>query len=319
MSNPPYIITPKILVLVSNIAELAGAINATQLYKPSTQLRKRNQIKTIQATLEIEGNTMSVEQITALLENKRVVAPQKDITEVKNAIAVYNKLKEFNPYKLQDFLKAHKILLYGLINDAGRLRTTNVGIIKGSKIAHVAPSGQMVKGLMSDLFNYLNKHNELMLIKSCVFHYELEFIHPFTDGNGRMGRLWQTVLLMQQYPLFEYLPVETLIKKEQKKYYEALATADKMGQSTPFIEFMLGIILQALQDLFRTQNPTQSSAKRMELFKEKVGANLFTRKDYLTFFSTISAPTASRDLKWAIQQGLLSSVGSNNKTSYMFV
>lgn len=319
MSNPPYIITPKILVLVSNIAELAGAINATQLYKPSTQLRKRNQIKTIQATLEIEGNTMSVEQITALLENKRVVAPQKDITEVKNAIAVYNKLKEFNPYKLQDFLKAHKILLYGLINDAGRLRTTNVGIIKGSKIAHVAPSGQMVKGLMSDLFNYLNKHNELMLIKSCVFHYELEFIHPFTDGNGRMGRLWQTVLLMQQYPLFEYLPVETLIKKEQKKYYEALATADKMGQSTPFIEFMLGIILQALQDLFRTQNPTQSSAKRMELFKEKVGANLFTRKDYLTFFSTISAPTASRDLKWALQQGLLSSVGSNNKTSYVFV
>src|SRR5690606_13400412 len=191
--KPPYIITSEILELVTSISERIGEINATHLYKPTTELRKKNRIKTIQSSLEIEGNTLTEVQITALLENKRVIAPKKDILEVQNAIKVYDKLNEFNPYQLKDLEKAHLVLMKGLIDNAGKLRTTNVGIVKGSKANHVAPNGTMVKGLMKDLFAYLKKDKDLILIKSCVFHYEFEFIHPFNDGNGRMGRLWQTL------------------------------------------------------------------------------------------------------------------------------
>ena len=236
--KPPYTITDKILSLVASISEKIGEINATHLYKPATELRKKNRIKTIQSSLEIEGNTLTEEQITALLENKRVIAPKKDILEVQNAIKVYEQLDTLNPYQLKDLEKAHSVLMNGLIDKAGKLRTTNVGIVKGSKVEHVAPSGAMVNGLMKELFNYLKKDKDLILIKSCVFHYEFEFIHPFIDGNGRMGRLWQTLILMHQYPVFEYLPVESLIKQKQNEYYSKLSESDKKGNSTPFIEFM---------------------------------------------------------------------------------
>ncbi len=158
----------------------------------------------------------------------------------------------------------------GLVAYPGKLRTTNVGIIKGSKVEHIAPGGSMVKGLMKDLFAYLKKDKDLILIKSCVFHYEFEFIHPFTDGNGRMGRLWQTLILMQQYPVFEYLPVEALIKQKQAEYYHTLSESDNTGNSTPFIEFMLGIILESLQELLQSQNKTLYTEDRIFLFKEKI-------------------------------------------------
>src|SRR5690606_20679667 len=263
--KPPYQITDKILKLVVSISEKLGEINAVHLYKPPTELRKKNRIKTIQSSLEIEGNTLTEEQITALLENKRVLAPRKDIIEVKNAIKVYEQLNEFNPYKLKDLEKAHGILMNGLIDNAGKLRTANVGIVKGSKVEHIAPSGSMIKGLMNDLFSYLTANEEIVLIKSCVFHYEFEFIHPFLDGNGRMGRLWQTLILMDKYPVFEYLPVESLIKTNQDTYYKVLSQSDKIGASTPFIEFMLGIILQSLENLLTTQNRTLTTTDRVEL------------------------------------------------------
>ena len=179
-------------MLVASISEKIGEINANHLYKPTTELRKKNQIKTIQSSLEIEGNTLTEEQITALLENKRVIAPAKDILEVQNAIKVYDDLKIFDPKKIKDLQLAHSILMKDLVSSAGKFRTTNVGIVKGSQVEHLAPGGSMVKGLMNDLFIYLKNDNDLILIKSCVFHYEFEFIHPFIDGNGRMGRLWQT-------------------------------------------------------------------------------------------------------------------------------
>src|SRR5690606_4252868 len=167
--KPPYSITKTILNLIASISEKIGAINATHLHKPPTELRKRNRIKTIQSSLEIEGNTLTEEQITALLENKRVIAPKKDILEVQNAIKVYEQLNTFNPYQLKDLEKAHSVLMNGLIDKAGKLRTTNVGIVKGSKVEHIAPSGTMVNGLMKDLFDYLKKDKDLILIKSCVF------------------------------------------------------------------------------------------------------------------------------------------------------
>jgi Fic family protein len=318
MYKPPYTITEKIIALVASISEKIGEINANHLYKPATELRKKNRIKTIQSSLEIEGNTLTEEQITAIFDNKRVIAPQKDIVEVQNAIKVYVQLNTFHAYQLKDLEKAHYILMNGLIDNAGKLRTTNVGIVKGSKIEHIAPNGTMVKGLMKDLFEYLKKDNDLILIKSCVFHYEFEFIHPFLDGNGRMGRLWQTLILMRQYPVFEYLPIESLIKQKQSEYYNKLSESDKIGNSTPFIEFMLGVISDSLDTLLQSQNKTLNTQDRILLLKEKIGKNTFSRKDYLQNFKNISAPTASRDLKWAVEQGIVSKFGEQRLTQYQF-
>lgn len=316
--RPPYSITEKIVSLVASISEKIGEINATHLYKPATELRKKNRIKTIQSSLEIEGNTLTEEQITALLENKRVIAPQKDILEVQNAIKVYEQLTNFNPFQIRDLEKVHAILMNGLIANAGKLRTTNVGIVKGSKVEHIAPSGPMVNGLMKDLFEYLKNDKDLLLIKSCVFHYEFEFIHPFLDGNGRMGRLWQTLILMQQYPVFEYLPVESLIKQKQSDYYSKLSESDKKGNSTPFIEFMLGIILESLNGLLQSQSVTLHTEDRIRLFAERIGKNTFSRKEYMQNFKNISAPTASRDLKWAVEQNQLTKFGALRLTEYQF-
>lgn len=318
MMRPPYRINEKILGLVASISEKMGEINALHLYKPATELRKKNRIKTIKFSLEIEGNTLTEEQITALLEDKRVIAPQKDILEVQNAIKVYNHLQKYNPFRLKDLEKAHSVLMKGLVQYPGKLRTSNVGIVKGAKVHHVAPSGSMVKALMKNLFNYLKKDGDIMLIKSCVFHYEFEFIHPFLDGNGRMGRLWQTLLLMHEYPVFEFLPIEHLIKQKQVKYYAKLSESDKTGDSTPFIEYMLEIILEALEELLQNQNKTLHFNERIALFKEKVGKNRFSRKDYLLGFKNISAPTASRDLKWAVEQGILKTSGKQRLTKYKF-
>lgn len=316
--KPPYRITGKILRLVAQISEKLGEVNAVHLHKPPTALRKKNRIRTIQSSLEIEGNTLTEEQITALLNNERVLAPQKDILEVQNAIKVYEQINSLNPNRLTDLEKAHGVLMKGVIADAGKLRQKNVGIVKGSKVEHVAPDGSMIRGLMNDLFTYLKNDKDILLIKSCVFHYEFEFIHPFTDGNGRMGRLWQTLILMQQYPVFEYLPVELLIKENQEAYYKALGNSDKTGTSTPFIEFMLGIILQALEYLLKGQNRTLTVKDRIELFQGKVKGGEFSRKDYLLNYKEIKEATASRDLKWAVEQGILIKSGDKRLTKYVY-
>ncbi len=316
--KPPYQITETILQLIVSISEKIGEINAIHLYKPPTELRKKNRIKTIQSSLEIEGNILTEEQITALLDNKRVFAPQKDIVEVQNAIKVYGQLRAFNPNDLKDLKKAHAILMEGLIDEAGKLRSKNVGIVKGSKAVHVAPSGSMIKDLMNNLFKYLKDDKDIILIKSCVFHYEFEFIHPFLDGNGRMGRLWQTLLLMQQYPVFEFLPIESLIKENQSEYYKILSESDKIGASTPFIAFMLDLIFQSLETLLKSQNRNLSVVDRIELFKNKRILKEFSRKDYLQNFKEISEATASRDLKWAVEQNILLKFGVQRTTKYKF-
>jgi len=317
--KPPYSITAHIIHLVALISEKIGEINAHHLYKPATELRRKNRIKTIQSSLEIEGNTLTEEQITALLENKRVLAPKKDILEVQNAIKVYEQLNTFNPFKIKDLERAHTVLMKGLVDHPGKIRTKYVGIVKGSKVEHLAPNGSMVKGLLNHLFEYLKKDDELLLIKSCVFHYEFEFIHPFIDGNGRMGRLWQTLLLISKYPVFEYLPIEHIIKQQQKTYYAKLSESDKNGTSTPFIEFMLSVILKALTEVVQSQNKTLTAQDRLELFKEKMGKKIFSRKEYLMNFKTISAPTASRDLKWAVDEKILKKQGNQRLTTYTFL
>jgi Fic family protein len=316
--RPPYQITTKTVELVASISEKIGEVNSAHLYRPPTELRKKNRIKTIQSSLEIEGNSLSIEQITAILENKRVIAPQKDILEVKNAIIVYDNLSEYKPFSLTSFCKAHEILMKGLINNPGILRSKSVGIIKGSVVTHVAPPGNMVRSLLKDLFDYLKKDKDLLLIKSCVFHYETEFIHPFMDGNGRMGRLWQTVILRQYSPVFEFLPVESLIKTKQLEYYNILGESDNQGNSTGFVEFMLQIINDSLEDLLKNQSINLTSNDRINLFKEKTGYDSFTRQDYMRQFKDISSATASRDLKEAVEKGILEKTGDKRTSSYKF-
>jgi Fic family protein len=316
--RPPYEITSKILELISSISEKIGEIKAARLIKPPTELRKRNRIKTIQSSLEIEGNTLTVEQITDLINNKRVLAPKKDILEVKNAIQVYSKLDTFNTYTLDSLCAAHKLLMTGLIDNPGQLRKKSVGIIKGDDIAHIAPSGEMVYPLMKDLFDYLKNHKDLLLIKSCVFHYEFEFIHPFIDGNGRMGRLWQTMILKDYSKVFEFLPVEALVKERQQDYYNILSESDNQGSSTSFIEFMLDIINLALDDLLKTQNIAVTDSDRINIFKDIIDNKEFSRQDYLRYNKDISSATASRDLKNAVDHGILIKTGDKRLTKYRF-
>lgn len=313
--KPPYNLTSEILKLVSEVSHKIGEVNASFLTKQSPELRKRNRIRTIQASLAVEGNTLSVDQITAIIENKRVLGPAKDIQEVSNAIEVYEQLNKFNPFSEKSFLSAHKILMKDLIKSAGKYRNSGVGIVKGSQIAHIAPPASNVSFLMKELFTYLKKSGELILIKSCVFHYEMEFIHPFSDGNGRMGRLWQTILLIQEYPLFEFLPFETLISKNQKKYYQALSTSDKKGESTFFIEFMLKILSDSLDELLAERSGPISSADRIRIFLSS-GIREFTRKNYMNYFKTISSATASRDLLVAVKDSLVEKIGDKNNTTY---
>lgn len=313
--KPPYEITSQILKLVSSIAEKIGEVNAKYLVKTNPTLRKQNQIKTIHSSLTIEGNTLSEEQITAILENKKVVGPQKDITEVLNALEVYKNLNNLKYHSEKDFLKAHKMLMKDLIENSGKYRTKGVGIVKGSKVEHIAPPYENVPYLMKDLFQYLKDKSEISFIRSCVFHYEMEFIHPFMDGNGRMGRLWQTLILMEDYPVFGFLPFETLISKNQSAYYSALATSDKEGKSTRFIEYMLNIIDQSLKELLENSVKKLSNEDRIQVFIEKFTAE-FTRKDYLNYFKEISSATASRDLKKAVESEIITKQGDKKTTTY---
>ncbi|MFM1809460.1 MAG: hypothetical protein RLZZ382_685 [Bacteroidota bacterium] len=313
--NPPYQITPEILKLIASVSEKLGQINAKYLDKPSVKLRKENQIKTIHSSLSIEGNTLTTDQITALLDKKRVIGPEKDVNEVLNAINVYQRLNSFNPTSSTSFLKAHKMLMNGLITDNGKYRTSGVGIVSGNQMAHMAPPSEIVPYLMNDLFDFLKESNEIALIKSCVFHYEMEFIHPFMDGNGRMGRLWQTLLLMQDYPVFEFIPFENIIHKTQNEYYQALSASDKLGASTPFIEYMLQVINNALHIMLESSPQILSAEDRLRYFVERCKPE-FSRKDYLSVFKEISTATASRDLKLGIELGMFEKEGDKIKTIY---
>lgn len=313
--KPPYEITYPILTMISSISEKIGQINAKYLDKPSPKLRKENRIRTIHSSLGIEGNTLSIEQITAILEEKRIIGPEKDIREVKNAIRTYEQIRSFNPHSSVSFLKAHQLLMEGLIETPGKYRSGGVGIVTGQKITHMAPPASNVPYLMKDLFHYLQSEKELTLIKSCVFHYEMEFIHPFSDGNGRMGRLWQTLILMEEFPLFEFIPFENMIQQTQRAYYNALSKSDKLGNSTPFIEYMLEVIDISLNSLLNKIGNQMNTESRLRYFSE-ITTTPFTRKDYMTVFRELSTATASRDLKTGVELNYFHKTGDKKNTTY---
>lgn len=268
--------------------------------------------------MKIEGNSLNEKQINALLENKRVIGPKKDIIEVVNAIKVYENLKTYNPYSEKSILSAHKELMFGLINNSGNYRNQGIGVVKGKKIEHLAPPHLNVPFLMKELFNYLGDKNELILIKSCVFHYVMEFIHPFSDGNGRMGRLWQNLILIQEYPVFEFISLETVISNTQTQYYKALSDSDRSGNSTKFIEYMLNTIDDALKELLTFNGRTLTQEDRLRYFIE-LNIKEFARKDYMNIFKNISSATASRDLGIGIKLNLFRKIGDKNLTKYQLI
>lgn len=318
--KPPFKITNIVLELLQNVSRELGFLVGAKLKPSPIALRKKNTIKTIQSSLSIEGNSLSIDQITAILEGRRIIAPKKDIIEVKNAIETYSKIPQFNPLSIKDLLKAHKLMMKSLIEDNGLWREKAVGIMKGSKVTHIAPQAKRVPTLMDELFNFLkDKNNVPWIIKACIFHYELEFIHPFSDGNGRIGRLWQQIILMKEDKIFEYIPIETLIKNNQQEYYNILSKCDKAGESTLFIEFMLKQILTSLKIyseniISKINDPISRLAFAKEYFKE----TWFTRKKYILLHKDISSATASRDLKEGILKKILSMSGSKNQTLYKF-
>lgn len=243
---PPFTVTAKTVSLVAEISALTERL-ARDLHKKNTlKLRKANNVKTICSTLAIEGNTLNEQQVTAILEGKRVLAPPREIREVKNAISAYDLLDRLNPFSVQNLRKAHRIMMKDLLDTPGKFRQRGVAIFNGRKTLHIAPPADLVPTLIKQLFDWLKKSPDHSLIKSCVFHYEFEFIHPFEDGNGRIGRLWQTLLLAEIHPVFRLLPIENMICSNQKKYYAAINKSSEQNNCSYFIEFMLNEIRRAL-------------------------------------------------------------------------
>ena len=246
--TPPYHITSVILHLAAQIGEALGKLHVPDDSANVPLLRRGNRIKTIQASLEIEGNTLNLEQVTAVLDGKRVLGMPREVQEVRNAFAAYEKLPDWSPHSRSDLLAAHALLMAGLVDESGHFRSGGVGIYRGKKVVHVAPPADRVAALVDDLLFWLKNTDEHPLAASCIFHYEFEFIHPFQDGNGRLGRLWQTLVLSQWRPVFAMLPVESIIRDRQQEYYNALGTADRAVDATAFIEFMMSAILQAIAE-----------------------------------------------------------------------
>ncbi len=323
MYNPPFEITSKIIELISNISEKIGEINYLQNNPYHIKLRKENRIKTIHSSLAIENNSLSLKQITAIIEGKHVLGNPNEIKEVKNSIQAYDLLLSLNPYDEKDLLKAHKLMMQDLVEISGKYRTDGVGIFDGEKVVHLAPPADRVPELMFDLFEWLKTSDVHPLIKSCVFHYEFEFIHPFQDGNGRMGRLWQTVILKEWKEIFAWLPVETLIKENQKEYYNVLGASDSAANSTKFIEFMLSLILNTIEEIIETEKKvTQKVSVKVTVNQQKIidaiKENPYVKQEELADIVGIARKNIIANMKKLQTNGLIKRIGAD-KNGYWLV
>ena len=251
--SPIYKITPKITNLVYKIAQDLERINIIREQVLTPYLRRENRIKTIRSSLYIEANTLSLEQVADVIDGKTVIGPRRDILEVKNAIKAYEKLLDCDPYSFRDLLAEHELMTKDTVEEHGRFRSGGVGVFAGKIPIHVAPPAGQVPELVAQLLVWGKDADLPQVIKSCIFHYEFEFIHPFADGNGRMGRMWQTLLLYQENPVFGWLPVETIIARQQEEYYSAIQQSTKENDSAIFTEFMLTALAEALSEFKNNQ------------------------------------------------------------------
>ena len=288
---PPYTLTDKTVNLVSAITEIITQINISDNMNNNPRLRRDNRIRTIHASLAIENNSLSLDQVTDIINGKRILGAPDEICEVKNAYEAYKQLLEMNPYSVKDMLLAHKILMNELTKEAGTFRSGGVGIFAGEQLVHMAPPANQVPNLIKELVDWAKKAEVHTLVKSCVFHYEFEFIHPFADGNGRMGRMWQTLLLYKWKSLFGWLPIETLIKERQDEYYKVLGECDHSADSGRFIEFLLQAIYDALCEIVDTEQVGEQVTEQVEKLLEIIGDKEYSTKELMESLELKHRPT----------------------------
>lgn len=325
--RPNFQITEKILRLVHNIAEL---LTKYSIERRPLLLRKENRIRSIQSSLAIENNSLTLEQVTDVIEGRRVLGPPKDIHEVQNAYEAYERVFLMDPYRVEDFLEAHRLLTHGLLKHPGQFRLRDVGVYDASgRVVHIGARPQFVPALVGELFSWAKNSDLLDLVKSCLVHFELEMIHPFEDGNGRMGRLWQSLILSRWNPLFEWLPIESVIHTHQQGYYDTLAISNQANDATVFVEFMLEVILETLEEVKVSERIEEEKAEYVVLpaLKPKEREVFEQVKAYLEQYGNIgnqqaqeltglSAATVRRYLSLFVKVGLLTASGSTKGKLY---
>ena len=315
MYKPPFTVSAKAINLIAKISSQLERYAIRMEQEDTLRLRRANRIKTIHSSLAIEGNTLSEGEVQAVLEGKKVVAPLKEIQEVKNAIKTYELYPKLNPFSIQDLLLAHGTMMSGLVDEAGMFRKGGVGVFDGDKPIHIAPPADRVRDLMSDLFGWLENADDHLLIRSCVFHYEFEFIHPFADGNGRIGRLWQSLILGQLNPIFEHLPVENMVYSNQQAYYHAINRSSGLGDSGPFIVFMLEEILNALVGHQGKSNADIADEKGLNYQQQRVlgylRADRHTTAAKIAADLDMSARQIERMLADMKAKGIIRRIGAN--------
>ena len=323
--KPPFEITNTMIHEIAEIAELVGKLTSTNQLSANPTLRRTNRIRTIHGSLAIEQNTLSLEQVTAVLNGKQVLAPPKDIAEVKNAYEIYERLEELDPYSVDDLLTAHGIMTRGLVDESGVFRSKPVGVVdQEGHVLHFGTLQQYVPNLVTELLDWVKNSDVHMLIRSCVFHYEFELIHPFANGNGRVGRLWHTLLLSKWNPAFAWLPVESIIHDRQQEYYEAINASNNAGESTVFIEFMLSAIKASLMDAINTSDEMSDGAmdkatvrwRQIEKFLE---THEFIMNADVRALCGVSAATANRVLAGLTAERKLVKYSRNGHWAYKLV
>lgn len=308
--NPPFEITNQMLSAVIEISELATKAAMSSLQSPDPMLLRTNRIRSIYSSLAIEQNTLTLDQVTAVLAGKRVIAPPKDIEEVRNAFEIYEHMDQLNSYRVDSLLLAHGVLTRGLIEESGVFRSRPVGVVdRDGNVLHFGTLPAYVPDLTEKLLRWVETSSVPMLIKSCVFHYELELIHPFADGNGRIGRLWHTLLLSQWNPIFAWLPVESIIHDHQEEYYAAINESNTAEESTVFVSFMLTMIKKTLEEAVSSL-PTEGTKteRRWNTIDTFLNRREYIQSQDVQKLFGVSSATASRILAGFSKCGLLQKV-----------
>lgn len=308
--KPPFRMTDKIMNLVADVSEQIGRIKVLSHGNVNPHLRKENRIRTIHSSLAIEHNSLSLEQVTAVINGKHILGNPNEIREVKNAYDTYEMMLVLNPYSVKDLLKAHKMMMKDLIPENGKFRSGGVGVFDGDVVVHMAPPASLVPGEIQDLFAWYKKSEIHPLVRSAIFHYEFEFIHPFADGNGRMGRMWHSLLLGRWNEIFYWLPVEELIRSRQQEYYNALNKSDRESDSSTFVEFMLEIFLGTLRETTVVGDATDPAGKSGNLYVQKLldvlGDEVLSATEIMERLGLSHRPTFRKNyLVPALEQGII--------------
>ena len=306
--RPPFHMTDRITNLTADICEQLGQIKILSNGKFSSYLRKENRIRTIHSSLAIEHNSLSLEQVTAIIDGKRILGNPVEIKEVKNAYTTYEMMLTLDPFSVGDLLKAHEAMMKELISENGRFRSGGVGVFNGKALVHMAPPANMVPGQIQDLFSWYKASEIHPLIRSAIFHYEFEFIHPFADGNGRVGRMWHSLLLGRWNEIFYWLPVEDLIRSRQEEYYKALGKSDRDADSSAFVEFLLQVILDTLQNTTVVGNDEVEEQKDplVDTLREAIGKDTLSATEIMKRLGLSHRPTFRQNyLNPALSHGVI--------------